>query len=485
MRWHVGILALILCVFSGVLYATTSTSLNRDLNKSLALQAAGTADALFAFWRAERATLRGPGNWEAAPADTFLGAVNAGELPGLVSRWAEKTDGLNAADRSLRVLDRSGRVMGASETLLQTDSPLTSPALAGARQGHAAHETFRVPGGRVRLISHPVTQGGSVLYVVQAAASLEHVDRSLKRLLFWLLWLVPLTLVLTSSVGWFLASRALYPIGLMITDVQRIRAERLDQRVNVPQTGDELEQLAVTFNAMLARFEEGFKRLRQFSAAASHELRTPLTAMRGELEVALRKPRDPEEYRRVLQTHLETINDMAKTVEELLMLARHEAVEGALEWRPLDLGELAQHAAQTWRTFADAKAVRLEVRTNGSAWVRGERRLLERVVANLLDNALRHTPAAGCVTVRAEPRDHEACLIVQDTGPGIPPGELPHIFERFFKPRSTRDGDHSTGLGLGLCRWIAEAHHGRIDVASQAGAGTTFTVTLPRLTPPV
>ena len=250
------------------------------------------------------------------------------------------------------------------------------------------------------------------------------------------------------------------------------------------QTGDELQRLGVTFNDMLARLESTFHRLRQFSAAASHELRTPLTVMRGELEVALRKPRDPEEYQRVLRTHLDTVNDMAHTVEELLTLARSESVDGAIEWRPVELSGLARQVSETWRKVAKPKSVTVDVPAKAPVWVRGEPRLLERIIANLLDNAVRHTPPKGRVTLRTERQGQEACLIVEDTGPGIDSDEMPQIFNRFFKPWSKTDGSKSTGLGLGLCRWIAEAHHGRIEVSSPPGRGATFVVWLPVIPPP-
>ncbi|MGH2349844.1 MAG: sensor histidine kinase, partial [bacterium] len=313
---------------------------------------------------------------------------------------------------------------------------------------------------------------------IQTAGSLKHVDDSLAGLRLWLLWLTPLTLLGTSAIGWFLATTALRPVGRMTRQAQRIGAERLEDRLDVPKTGDELERLAATFNDLLARLEHAFRRMRQFSAAASHELRTPLTAMKGELEVVLRKPRRPEEYRSVLHTHLQLVDEMAHLVAELLMLARSDAVKGAVEFRPVEIGALIRQVSDLWCRSAEAKGIRITIATPKRVWVRGEPRLLERVVANLLDNAIRHTPAGGRITVRSERHGEQACLIVQDTGPGIPAGELPHIFDRFFKPPAATNGS-STGLGLGLCRWIVEAHAGRIDIISPPAQGATFTVWFP------
>jgi heavy metal sensor kinase len=479
--WYVGVLALILGVFGGVLYTSVGAGLERYINKTLVLQAAGIASSLSSFWEAERASPGlGPGNWQAAPSDRLAQVVDAGRLPELVARWAGKTKRLNAV-HPIRLLDRAGRPLAETTGFARLGLPVTEAAIAQAKQGQDLYETLALEHERVRLFTYPVVDGERVLYTVQVATSLSQADESRLGLRLWLLWLIPSTILITGTVGWFLASRALRPLGRMIRQAQEIGVQRLDDRLDVPRTGDELEQLGVTFNELLARLARAFRRLRQFSAAASHELRTPLTVMRGELEVTLRKPRDLEEYRRVLRTHLETVNDMTHTVSELLALARSEAIEEAIEWRPVNLHDLVQQAQDVWRPLAKKKSVRMEVPGREPVWVRGERVLLERLVSNLLDNAIRHTPANGLVTVRSECCGQEARLTVADTGSGIPPEELPQIFDRFFKRRVADDQGPSTGLGLGLCRWIVEAHHGRIEVASQPERGAIFTVWLPLL----
>ena len=234
---------------------------------------------------------------------------------------------------------------------------------------------------------------------------------------------------------------------------------------------------------MLARLESAFKRLRQFSAAASHELRTPLTIIKGELEVALRKPRDPEEYRRVLATQLEAINEIISIVEQLLALAHSEEGERAVEWQKLNLGDLVRQVCHRWQKIIDDKKVHLKILQEKEVEVRGEKRLLERLVANLLDNAVKHTPGGGEVAFEIAEQNHSACLVVKDTGPGISREELPKIFDKFFSravlPGAQESASGGVGLGLGLCRWIVEAHQGQIEVTSVEGQGAKFTVKLP------
>ncbi|HEX9780430.1 MAG TPA: ATP-binding protein [bacterium] len=476
--WYVGILAVILAVFSVALYTTVAAGLTRDINRGLALQSEGIAKAIYAFWRAERTNaLSGPGNWQAAPPGNLLSAIDTGSFSTFIGRWADKTQGLQTL-RPIRILGRDGTPVRESFGVRDLMFPDLPDAIEQARDGHQVFDTVPHGHGQLRVLTHPVHDMGRLLYFVQVASPLDAMAATLARLRLWLLWLAPLTLLVTSVVGWGLASRALRPVGGIIAQAQQIGTERLDARVDVPETGDELEALARTFNDMLGRIEDGFRRLRQFSAAASHELRTPLTVMQGELELALRRERSGEEYRDTLNRHLAVVTDMAQTVETLLSVARAGAMSGSLDWQSVELGGLLNQVAAIWRKIAAAKRVAVTIDANGPVWVRGERRLLERLVANLIDNAIRFTPLNGSVTLSAAAEGVLARLSVKDTGPGIAPEELPRIFDRFFR-RPSAAVSSSTGLGLGLCRWIAEAHQGRIDVASTPGRGTTFTVFLP------
>lgn len=483
--WYNGILALILCAFSAVLHTTVANSLFAAVDDALAVHAAGIADTIDAFWKAERtAAASGPGNWAAAPSQSLADESRAGRLRDLIARWEQKTGQL-ATDRPVALLAPDGQLITRSAGFTLFHLPLAEGTRRKALRGRSVYETLKQTGVRLRVLTQPMTDSGETLYLIRSAASLDLVDASLRRLRLWLLLLIPSTLIMTNSVGWFLATTAMRPVNQMIAQAQRIGASRVHERIDVPRTGDELERLAMTFNEMLARFEQAFTRMRQFSAAASHELRTPLTVMKGELEVALRRPRDPAEYQRVLRIHLETIDAMTRLVEELLGLARSETVEGTVEWRAIELGALAHEARKAVHPLLKRKQVHLDILVQRPAWVHGEQRLLERAVAALLDYATRQTPTGAAVRVRVEARATEARLTIEDTGPGVPPDELPHVFDRFFSSSCDTDGNRSTGLGLGLCRWIVEAHHGRITASSAPGQGTRIGVSLPLLPPPL
>ena len=478
--WYAGILAVSLLGFGALFYLGAAFNLRRELDQSLRLQAEGAAGAIRAFREADdAATGGGPGNWQRGPISGPGEMARRGLFPELVTRWAEKTGGLSGG-RPIRLLDSSGQAIIASgefERLKITEEKQKPPSQDSFR-------SLELPGGPLRLITHPLMEQKRLQGFVQVGASLRPMRTSLRLLLLWLACFLPLILGVASLGGWFLASRALGPVDRIITQVEEISAEALERRVDIPRTGDELERLARTFDQMLERIERAFRRLRQFSAAASHELRTPLTVMKGELELALRRPRTPDEYETILRTQLSALNDLVQVVEELLMLARSEAVRSAVEWRPVDLSEMAKGLEELWGRAARQKGVKLEMEAQKPVWVKGEKRLLERLAANLVENAIRVTPSNGTVTVRVTQWKGYAQWMVQDTGPGISAEEMPQIFDRFFQPRREEDGKSgSSGLGLGLCRWIAEAHRGRIEVSSTLGRGSLFTVWLP-LPPP-
>lgn len=468
--WYAGILAASLLLFGGLFYASVAINLHQETDRALTLQAEGLAAEIRAFKEADpSATL---GNWQPVPA-----------FQAMVQRWADKTGALDSG-RRLRVLTTAGAAVVVTKEFEELGLPRDEPELASAaKQWYKASDRFRTledPEEPFRLVTHPIFDGGRLIGFAQAGVSLRPMRASLSLLRLWLGSLLPLILLIATIAGFFLASRALGPVDRIIKEVEQISAEALERRVGIPKTGDELERLARTFDHMLERIERAFRRLRQFSAAASHELRTPLTVMKGELELALRRPRDAKEYEKILRIHLSALNDLVHVVEELLMLARSDAAKGAIEWRAIDLNAIAFSMTGLWGKVAKERGVELVVPQGNPVWVTGEQRLLERLVANLVDNALRLTPRGGSVTVRVEPWKEKAQLTVQDTGPGIPAEEVPKIFDRFFQPRSEDNPNGgSAGLGLGLCRWIAEAHQGRIEVSTALGRGTVFSVWFP------
>jgi len=300
-------------------------------------------------------------------------------------------------------------------------------------------------------------------------------------LLAALVLLVPLIGVLAVASGLFLAGRALDPIDRITRTAARIGAERdLRQRIELPATPDEVGRLVATLNAMLAELEQAFARERQFTADVAHELRTPLAALIGQAEVALARPRSAAAYRRTLEAIQRDATRLTDLVEQMLQLARAEAGQQALVFERLDLGQLAEAVVGSLAPLAAERRLRLALVASEAVWIEGDQVQLSQLLLNLVDNGLRYASPGGQVEVRVGCGPPWAVLTVADTGPGIAAEALPRLFDRFYRADGSRERARGgAGLGLAICRWIAQAHGGRIEVASQVGQGTTFSVHLP------
>ena len=330
---------------------------------------------------------------------------------------------------------------------------------------------------RIRVYTLPVIEGEQVLGWIQTMQSLGGAEESLDRLRTVLLIGVGLLSVLAGFAGYFLAAGALRPIDKITSTAHRISTEDLSARLNLPDNGDEISRLANTFDQMLARIESGFDRERQFTANASHELRTPLTAMRTILSFVRERERPTKEYRRALDDLAEETDRLQGLVVNLLQLARGErGLE--LNRETIDLALLLEDVADSLRPLAENKHLALTCNLPPSLTISGDMDLLIRLIVNLLDNAIKYTEH-GSITLSVGEKDEWAAIEVDDTGIGIPPEHLPHIFERFYTVDASRSSN-GTGLGLSIARQIVEAHGGRIEVQSESEKGTRFTVLLPK-----
>jgi two-component system OmpR family sensor kinase len=297
-------------------------------------------------------------------------------------------------------------------------------------------------------------------------------------------WVIPLALLLASVGGYFLARKSLAPVVAMSSQAGRIGAANLHERLAVQNEKDELGHLARSFNGLLDRLDQSFERQQRFMADASHELRTPVAILRGEAEVSLSRPeRGPEEYRESLRVLHEEAQRLTHIVEDLFTLTRADAGQYPLTPREFYLDELVADCVHSARTLALAKNISLTCEAEQELPIHADESLLRRMILNLLDNAIKYTPANGNVTVAGSVSGKEYALSITDSGEGIPAELQPRIFERFFradKARSRSETDGSgAGLGLSIARWIAEAHLGRLELTRTDASGSTFTAFLP------
>ena len=278
--------------------------------------------------------------------------------------------------------------------------------------------------------------------------------------------------------GYWLSSRALRPVDEITSVARSIGVQNLSQRVAVPHTGDEIERMAQTWNEVLDRLETSVKRIRQFTSDASHELRTPLALIRATAELALRRDRDPAGYCASLRQIEQDAARMTELTESLLTLARADADALEMTLRPTDLNELTRSVVeQSGAAAADAGIALHAITPEHPVEAPADALGIRRILLILVDNALKHTPAGGAVSVSVADHGREVAVSVEDTGAGIPVEALPHIFERFYRADPAR-GSSGFGLGLSIAQAIAHGHGTAIEVASQSGSGSRFCILL-------
>jgi heavy metal sensor kinase len=338
--------------------------------------------------------------------------------------------------------------------------------------------------GPVHYYARPVTEAGEQVAAVLAGVSAAGVVVAPQRLAYVMLAVSPVILLASALIGYLLVGRTLKPVDGIVDEVEAISDGRsLHKRLASLETGHELARLSRTLNEMLARLERSFQALRRFTADASHELKTPLTVLRSGIERAITHPRVTPEVMEILDETLAEVNRMAEMVDSLLMLARADEGRAPLHLENLDLRELLAEVSETASLLGEQAAVDVTVGIPPEAVMLGaDRTRLRQLLMNLLTNAIKYTPSGGSVAIACEIRERDVAISVKDTGIGIGPGDVPHIFDRFWRadPARSRTGERSgVGLGLAISKWIAEAHGGTIGVESRLGRGTTFVVTLP------
>jgi len=341
-------------------------------------------------------------------------------------------------------------------------------------------ETVSTSSDRYRVLTGQVKVGDH-LYTIQVGTPIGEYEEVLGQFGWTVVFTLPLALLVASLGGYWMSRRALEPVDRITREARTISARNLSQRLSAPATGDELARLSETLNGMMARLETAFQKMTRFTADASHELRTPLAVMRTTAELALRRERSQPEYRDALGQILVELERTSKLIENMLVLARADSGTGRLQLAPLDLARCFREASGQGRLLAEAKRIDYHSSApDGEVRVPGDAGALHRLFLILIDNAVKYTPAGGAVSVVLRVSNRTAVAEVTDTGIGISPDDVPHIFERFYRADKARPRDEGgAGLGLSIAHWIAEAHQGEIRVDSKLERGSTFSIRLP------
>lgn len=382
----------------------------------------------------------------------------------------------------VQVQDSQGHVLASSSNLPAGWLTAAFDTVAGS-SNETGYVTVKAGQERVRIFALPVDSGGQVAGVIMVGESLHFLDLTLGRIRQLLLFAAAGAAAASLLIGWWLTGRALSPIASVTGVAHRIATTgRFQQRIEEPPARDEVGELVETFNEMLDRLEKSFLLQREFLADASHELRGPLTVIRGNLDLLNMNVSEEERAECILEVTGE-LERMSRLISDLLFLSEVDSRE-MVERVPVALDHLV---ARVWARAegVDGGQHRLEFSCNDPAVVQGDGFRLEQMVWNLVENALRYTPAGRRVSVCLRAHSDVAELSVEDTGIGIPSDQLPHVFERFYRVDKARSREKGgAGLGLAIVKQVAEAHGGQVRVRSTPGEGTTFTVALPTVPSP-
>lgn len=483
--WYGGLVATVLGVFALFWYWSVRQELYRSLEQSLE-QVAQTVG--FIVERAHeqsrqllrplhrsRLPMRHP--LSPLPLREFVGPVPSDTLAAAESPvWSAIYQYilLNPRTYAIQIADTAGHIVWRSANLLEDSLPVLQAREIGERR------VLRISlrGEEQQLLIYRGT-----LVEVAVGYNIREIEAVLQRLGLLLLWAIPLVLLIAGIGGWALARASLRPVEMMRRTAESITAHNLSLRIPEPPTGDELAHLAQTLNQMIARLEASFGQIQQFSADVSHELRTPLTILIGELELALRSRKRPEEYEAVLSSALEEVLRLHRIVETLFELARAERGQLSLERQPVVLAQLVGDIVDDVEPLARERGIVLDWHAESEGRVLGDVLRLRQAVLNVVDNALKYTPAGGGVRLSVRSASGEVIVEVADTGVGIAPEDIPHVFERFYRAEKSRVRSSTDGAGLGLAivRWIVEAHGGRVELESQLGGGTRVRLRFPEL----
>ena len=455
--WYGAILAVILVVFSCAVYVYFRNGLQQSIDTKIR----SIAEVL----------------------SSSMTETHGQGVLGNFERYLENVLGRKPKGKFIQIIDSSGKI-GAKMSDLETQTvPTSFGTLESALKGEIVYETLDDRKPRLRMVTLPIVDSKvdtrKVTSIVQVGTSLEDFDESMTKLVIILIVGILTSLSVTVVVGYFMAKKALRPIDRIRKTAVKISSTNLDERIDIGTRRDELARLAETFNAMIARLKDAFLRVNQFSLDVSHELKTPLTILKGETEVALRKDRDKEEYKKLLVSSLEEVDRMSKIIDDLLLLSKADPKDVRLNIDDISLRDLIVDVCMDMKIFADKKGIDLVINELSDVRMKGDELKLRRMLVNIVENGIKYTRAGGRVEVSSFANNGNLQVEVRDNGVGISEDDIKFVFDRFYQADRSRRREGGSGLGLSISKWIAEAHKGTIRVESRPSSGSLFSITLP------
>jgi len=380
-----------------------------------------------------------------------------------------------------RFLSLRGQVFSSSNMSYWKDIEIHETGIRELFRGSShAFETIAIPDRKEEVrILYAMLSPTIILQVGQAMESYSRFFDAFKGIF---ITTMSFLIVIAAGLGWFMARRAVSGVEAVTRTAQKISGSSLKERVPVKARGDEIDQLATTFNQMLDRIQTLLTEIKEMSDNIAHDLRSPITRIRGVAEVTLTTGKSLAEYEAMAANTIEECDRLLGMINTMLMISKTEAGVDNLTREEIDLAGLIREACELFEPSAEDKGVTLSCNVPNGSYLVGDIRMIQRMLSNLLDNAIKNTPSGGSVTTSVSENVNQAVVSVKDTGIGISPKDLPHIFERFYRCDQSRS-QIGIGLGLSLAKAIARAHGGDITATSSPNQGSTFTITLPKFLP--
>jgi len=480
--FYTAILGIILLIYTAILYVDQYYALYRDLDTDLSIKAQEVSNAINSFLPAledDQRAFRFSANWVIRQEVVYL---NKEKMTESKRRWLAMREKLDIHNNYVVLASTEGEVIASSQNV---DSQLLTYLLkdiGSFAQKPVNYRDLRVGSQWLRLITIPYYYKNKRMYLIQMGISITPIMEVFYGRMLFALLVILIVLLISSFLGGMITERILRPVMEVTKTAKNITYKDLGSRVNVKQVDEELRYLVNAFNDMIARLDNSFRYVDEFSSNVAHELKTPLTIISGESDLALMQERDVSEYKRVIEVNLREAGHMLKIVEDLLLLSKLEHQPDTFKFEQIDLSlflreilEQAQKLASPKNIFVDLKLPVYQISILAD-WLH-----LRRLFINILNNAVKFTPGGGKITIDVLIQEKKVMVSVSDTGIGIAPEYIDKIFERFFHIDHSPGHTEETGSGLGLSiAWsIAKIHHGDISVKSQPQKGSTFIVSLP------
>lgn len=477
---YVAILGIILIIYSSFLYLSLHYTLYDELDDELSKKTQEIASTIDSYVDAL-------GEKQQVFISAVKRVINPEEYPEedtilqLHRQWLQKVDKFDLKEDYIDFMDSGGKSLVKSNNLQKRLFALNPKEIKRLRQGDTIFKSINFEKRNLRVINSPFSYADSEGYIIQVGTSLKPVIHFLKIRLAHILVSIPIILLIASLLGRFFARRILKPVVEITRTASNITHEDLSARVKAVHLDEEMRYLVDAFNDMISRLELSFKYIAEFSSQVAHELKTPLAIIKGESDIALRKTRSPEEYKRVIGVTLEETGRMLKVIEDLLLLTKLDYRPEFFKFERFDLIVFLQEIYEQSKILATQKEIMVSINLpKEQIYIQGDRLHLRRLFFNLISNAIKFTPNKGKIDIATKLENNTATICVSDTGIGISQEDMPKIFDRFFHvDKSDKITEPGIGLGLSIAKSIANLHRGTIEVKSRLEKGSTFIVRLP------